>query len=249
VATLQPGKESAYYGESEPFEVVAADVTDVEIKGQRAATLSGSFALEGTDDTAIRAMLPQLQLYMLVRREGRWGSPRPIELSVNPDGTFHSGGVPGGNARVFLRYSSTDYEKFTILRVERDGVEQIPWLKIKDGEQISGVRVVVGYGTGGLRGTVKLENGDLSPTSHVYAQLFRETVPGGPPFKYAEVDGHGRFIFESVPPGSYQLLVEIYNPAVSGPQASVKQNVVISDRLVSEVTVSIDLKTGSAPKP
>jgi hypothetical protein len=248
---VTPGKETGYYGETTAFDIVSDDVSGLEIKALRAATLAGVIALEGTDDKAITAILSQLQLQVRVRSEGigGMGYVTATELSISPDGTFRSGGVPAGTARLILRFPSTDDDRFSILRVERDGIDQSQGFKIKDGEQINGLRVFVGYGTGSLRGAVKLINGAFSPTIYLSAQLKRETESGLVTVKHAQVDARGRFLIERMPAGNYQLLVTLYNPAVSEKPLTVRQGVAISDGIVSEVSVSIDLKSSSTPEP
>lgn len=245
-----PGKETGYYGETPAFDVVTDDVTGLEVRALRAASLTGVIALEGTDDKAIISTLPHFQLHLRVRSDGGFGSgyPTATQLSINADGTFSVAGVPAGTAHVVLGFPSNDDDKFSILRVERDGIDQSRGFKIKEGEQVAGVRVVVGYGTGGLRGTVKLVNGTFSPTTYLYAQLQRETASGAVPVKYAQVDGRGHFLFERIPAGYYQLVVTLYNPAVSEEPLTVRQSVAIGDGVVSEVSVSIDLKNSSTPK-
>jgi len=62
-------------------------------------------------------------------------------------------------------------QSFTILRVEHDGIVRPRGLEIKPGEQASGVKVIVSYGTGSVRGEVKVENGPLTPDGRVVVWL------------------------------------------------------------------------------
>ena len=44
-------------------------------------------------------------------------------------------------------------------------------IEVKDGEQVGGIRVIVAYGNGSIRGVVKLENGSLPASVQIYVRL------------------------------------------------------------------------------
>ncbi len=168
--SLIPGNGTEYIGETNTFGVVDRDVTELEIKAARGATLTGRIALEGADDKAILAVLSQAHLQLVIRSEN--GFPIANELALSPDGSFRATGVAAGTVRVIFNRQWNDDDKFSILRIERDGIDQPRGLMVKTGEQITGLRIVIGYGTGSLRGTVKVENGSTSSTVYIYVQLF-----------------------------------------------------------------------------
>src|SRR4029077_19984491 len=77
---------------------------------------------------------------------------------IASDGSFHLGGLPSGMAIFSL---NEQLKGFKITRVEREGIVQSRGVEIKEGEQVTGVRVIVSYGKATLRGVVVLENGPL----------------------------------------------------------------------------------------
>jgi hypothetical protein len=134
-------------------------------------------------------------------------------------------------------------------RVERDGVVVSPsGLEIKTAEQIAGVRIIVVYGIGVVRGTVKVENGPLPTGGRIMARLGK---PDNPAFtlRSGDVDARGRFAIEGVPSGSYDLFVYALIPESRSRQPYTKQAVTVTEGSVVEVEVVIDLQPNQPPKP
>jgi len=251
---LSPGKYTIFV-ESQPnseiradpvsFEVIDQDVTGLLIKTLHGASISGVIVLEGSDDKSALGRLNQLRLNTLVLTEGQ-GTSRSV--NINRDGSFRVGGLQAGIADFWL--SSPDgspLKGFTITRVERDGVSELRGLEVKDGEQITGVRLAVNYGAGAIRGIVKAENGDLPPPSRFFVWL---TSPGDDPSnpqrKYlpsSQLDSRGHFLMEGLAAGTYDVNVTVVTGL--GTRSSAKQQVNVADGVVTEVTLTLDLK----PKP
>ena len=80
---------------------------------------------------------------------GSWVQP----VTINSDGSFRVAGLQSGVANFSL--TATDRRPvvgLTLSRLERDGVAQPRGVEIKDREQVTGVRLVVQYGNGTIRG-------------------------------------------------------------------------------------------------
>jgi hypothetical protein len=132
---------------------------------------------------------------------------------------------------------------FSIVRMEREGVVQPRGIELTAGEQITGVKIVLKYGTGSVRGEVKFENGQLPSGARITVWL-RRTDEGGStrsdnrPYT---VDARGHFLIEGVSAGNYELHVNTSIPGSRKPAPSVKQPVTVAEGAASDVTVTLDL--------
>jgi hypothetical protein len=120
-------------------------------------------------------------------------------------------------------------------------------IEIKDGDQLTGVRVVMTYGTATVHGTVKLENGVLPEGARMFARLMK---PGTPPAQIAgsPVDARNQFLLEGVPPGLYEVTVMVMSPNSKTP-ITAKRDVSVQDGVVNEVSVTVDMTPQPQPQP
>jgi hypothetical protein len=138
---------------------------------------------------------------------------------------------------------------FVISRLERDGVVQPRnGVEIRAGEQVAGLRIVLAFGSGGINGTVKWDNGPVPSDVHL---LVRLTKPGDNSYgiRPQEIDARGKFAFQSVPAGTYDLNLNIFNQSGRPRQAGVRQSVTVSDGTVTEVEMLVDSVSNPAPVP
>jgi hypothetical protein len=150
-----------------------------------------------------------------------------------------------GTVNLAIRPSSDSALKgFVLSRIERDGVSSSQGIEVKEGEQVTGVRVIVNYGTARLRGVVTIENGPLPDGARIFVRLVKsgEALNLRPP----SVDERGHFLVEGLPPGSYEITASIVGGSAKPPQ-SVKQTVVLDDGGTTDVNIIFDLASG--PKP
>src|SRR5262249_20620195 len=163
--SLPPGKYTLFGGRSNgdyftdptPIEVDDKDVSGVEIKARRGATISGVVMMEGAYDRAVLARLPSLTIsadrrsndlmYMITR-----------SARINPDGGFRINGLWPGKI-TFSLSGQLGANKFSILRIERGGVSQGQQVEVSAGEQLDNLRVVLGYGVAAIRGQLKIIGG------------------------------------------------------------------------------------------
>jgi protocatechuate 3,4-dioxygenase beta subunit len=240
---IAPQANSEMRADPLPFELIDQDVPGLLIKTSRGASVSGVVLLEGANDQAVVARLRQSRIHLFVTKEGQsnsWARP----LTISPDGSFRVGGLEGGIA--YFSFSSIDGgppRGFMLIRVERDGLAQTGGLEIKEGEQLTGVKLVVAYGSGTIRGVVTVANGELPPAAQVRVWI---TNLGS-----RTVDSRGRFVVEGLPAGTYEVNALIYLPESPNPPLRAKQQVNVVDGAVTEVTITVrpNSTPGAAPLP
>jgi hypothetical protein len=245
---ILPQQESALRADAVAFEVTDQDVTGLLVRTSKGASLAGTVVLEGTDDKTAVTKLGQLRVQAYVRSEGPnsgFGQSAPIDA----DGSFRVGGLGSGIANLSLGAQDRSLLKgFVISRIERDGIVQARTLEIRSGEQITGVRVVVTYGTAIIRGVVKFENGSLPSGAQVAVRLMKPGETSSEMnMRPSQVDSRGHFVIEGVAAGSYELNVSAYIPGLRNKESSARQQINVADGVVTEVTVTLDLNQNPGP--
>ena len=223
------------------FEVIDRDITGLIVRTSTGASVSGVVVLEGTDDKALHAKLRELRLHVDV------GGADSSGVGENPsnigqDGSFRVGALAAGT----LRFSLSNHGRFQIVRVERDGIVYPSGIRIKDGDQIAGVRVVLNYGSGTIRGAVKLEGGTQPPNS-VLSVSFRKLGEDPQSFtsipRATRVDARGQFFVEGLIPGTYEMTGAVYILGTRRAFRSSKQQVVVGDGVVTTVTLTVNMQS------
>ena len=234
--------------ESLTFDIVDADLTGLTVRLMKGSSISGVVVLE-TDDKKAFAKLTEMQLRGYVTApQGAASIGASTFSAIAADGSFRLPGLAPGQLNLWLtaQMGMTQPKGFTLLRVEHNGAILPRGLEVKEGDQLTGVRVVVAYGTASIRGVVKIENGPLPESARMVARLFR---PGTPPTPVASspVDARGQFLMEGVPTGVYEVQVMAFAPNLKG-QISSKREVNVQDGVVNEITIALDA-TPQAPPP
>lgn len=235
-----------YYSEPILFDVVDHDVTNLEIKAIRGLTLSGVVLPDSDTSKNTLAQLGSLRIAAGVRSASNSPASSTNGTSlVAPDGSFQIGGLRPGKALLYV-YSAdnSNARRFSLSRIDRDGIDQTQGVDLASGQSVSNVRVFISYGTGVIRGTVKFENGSPPPDARMYFGLQRN----GKPFdRGAQSDARGRFLITDIPAGNYEVVLNLgfSTPAPrpsSPPRAPLKQFVTVADDTEVEVTFTVDLK-------
>ena len=228
--------------ENTPFAVTDKDVTELTVKAVRRASLSGVLVYEGVQKKAAPPPLSSLFVNGFVVSEGQQG--RFGEAArVAADGSFHMTGLVAGIANFSLGSMFGGQAKaLSISRVERDGIVQTRGLEIKGGEEITGVRLVLKYASGVIRGSIKVASGDFPLKTQFSAWLNNRTGDAAPALTPL-VDARGHFLIEGLADGTYEVNA---NVIVTLPDGSVrgfsgKQQATIQDGNVTEITIPIDL--------
>ncbi len=227
------------------FEIFDQDVTGLIIRTSTGGSVAGTVVLDGPSDKNILAAMSQLRLTAVVRQE-RAAVNFAHSATINPDGSFRIGGLGQGIASFSLgtQFRYPIAKGFIIARVEREGIVQPAGIDIKPGEQIARVRIVIAYGRGSIRGTVKLENGELPPNARSSIRVTKLGEPL-PIMRPPQVDARGRFLIEGLPAGNYELETSVYEPT-KRPSIS-RQQVSVTDGVVSEVTITIPTNPNPGP--
>jgi protocatechuate 3,4-dioxygenase beta subunit len=247
---LQPGHYAVFtlatvqnssYSEPALFEISDSDIKGIEIKVRRGATLDGVVFVENNSDPAALALLQSVRLTAYVESK-RLGVPSYAEARVDADNSFHLSGLAPGKARIWMQAFPTPPKGLTLVRTELDGLEQPEGIEITAGAHISGVRVVFAYGTGSVRGEVKLEGGTLPAGTQLQLAL-RSLSDSRRLTRSLEVDSRYHFLGENIPPGNYELSVRAISPDANAVPSfePVKQNVTIANGAQVQVTLTIDL--------
>jgi carboxypeptidase family protein len=242
-------QDSDLYSEPVLFEIGDEDVTGLVVRMRRGGSISGVAVIEGTNDPAILSKLSQIEVYANVRSE-ELSSPSGLRANIGPDGGFALRGVNPGMARLSIFYRA-ETPRFSILRIERDGAPQREGVQINQGEQVTGVRIVIGAGTNTLRGQLRITGGSLPEDAILVVNAYRagtEIVNG----RSRQVEAGGRFVIEGLAPGEYELKLSAFFPSGSTPETGKltdrlnkrTQAVTVSGNQETQVTFVIDL----APK-
>jgi hypothetical protein len=231
-----------FYSEPISLDVVDRDLTNIELKAIRGLSISGYVLPEaGTNPNVINQLGP-----LRVSANVRSASNSPANTSmgmtlVAADGSFRIGGLRAGKASLYVYPApSPSSRRFSMSRIEHDGVDQTQGVDIPAGQSVTDVRVFVSSGTGVIRGSVKLENGSLPGDVLMYISLQRDSrrVDTG-----AATDARGRFMIADLAPGVYEVTLNFrfssQPPIRPGPM---KQFVTVSDDAETEVTFVVDLK-------
>jgi hypothetical protein len=244
ISTSQFQRSSDMNAEPLTFDITDQDIGGLTVRLNKGASLTGFIVLDNEDKSLLSKLKEvQLRAFSMVPSGVGHFATSPI----GPDGSFRLAGLPAGTINLMLGSIMNPVAKgFIIARVERDGVAVgSSRLEIKDGEQLTGVRVIVSFGTATIRGTVKLENGSLPEGAQIYMRL---TKPGENlgSFRSGTADERGRFLIDGMPAGTYELATTITG-TLSGPPRTVKREVTLQDGGVTELTITIDMAAPVKP--
>jgi hypothetical protein len=223
--------------------VTDADVAGLEVKTRRGASISGTVVLENSSSKSLFAKLSQFVVYATVITSSN-GLPGNSQSPIGPDGSFRLSGLRPG--KLFLNLYSRPSEamgNFTELRLERDGIEQHNGIEVGSGEQLTNIRLVVSYGTGVVRGEVKVEGEDLPQGFRFFVKVNRVGDTTHAMGRPSEVDSRGRFTIEALASGAYEVTLNYFTKGRSNQRRlpPVKQVVNVTDGTESEVTFTLNL--------
>jgi hypothetical protein len=230
------------------FEIVDQDVSGLVVRATPAASVAGKVVIENPGNEADKTNLAQLYIDADVSGEvndfdlGR-------TMSLKPDGGFRFAGLPAGTVQFSVGAFSRSDSGYQISRIERDGLVQPNGIQIQDGEQVTGVRVVIVGGNATIRGVIKVENGPLPAGANLHVQIMK-TGERSSRMRHPDMDSRGNFMIDRLAPGTYELTAMAFLPSSQSSQvlgSSTKQVVNVADGGVTEVTLKIDLKQNTKP--
>ena len=235
-----------FYSDPIVFDLVDRNVTDLELKAIRGVTLSGFVLPDSDTNKNAFAKLGSLRINASVRSASNSPASSTSGTSlVAVDGSFRIGGLRPGKATMYV-YSAENpnARSFSLVRIEHDGADQTQGVEIPPGQAVANVRVFISYGTGIIRGTTRFENGSPPPDARFYVGLLRN---GRAVNRGAQADARGRFLITDIPPGDYEVVLNLGFPTASLQppprlRAPLKQFVTVADDTEVEVTFTVDLK-------
>jgi protocatechuate 3,4-dioxygenase beta subunit len=239
--------QSDLYADPVKFDVVVGDVTNLQIRMSRGASISGTAVVEGTRDPKVLADLSKIQLQAI------GASPEQMVMSglggsgsIAPNGQFRLSGVRPGKTRVIAQTFNAP-KGFTLARVEHNGAE-VKEFDVQSGEQITGVRLVFAFGTGVLVGRVEVRGGSLPQATRLIVFVSREgdssdTLASAMGGKIAQVDERGQFVLEGLAQGNYRVRLQAagLSPENMPKLPKVEQAVAITGAGRHEVVLMLDL--------
>jgi hypothetical protein len=116
-------------------------------------------------------------------------------------------------------------------------------IEIREQEQITGLRVVVGQANGKIRGLLKLPDGLVLPATARLRVSIRGTED---PTRYnttVEADARGQFVLDGLVPGTYEFNVGVVGvprdqqPRIMRPT----QTVVVTNSAIADVTIILQM--------
>ncbi len=154
------------------------------------------------------------------------------------DGTFQIDGLRTGPTSLFISTQRPAFIRTNINRMERDGVAVNQNFDLK--ESLSGLHLVIDYGTGTIRGTVKFEGEPAITESRMYVNCKREGSREG---NGVEVDARGHFVITNLPPGPTEVTLQVnaLTPRPPGGIPLQKQIVNVANGSETEVTFVVHL--------
>jgi protocatechuate 3,4-dioxygenase beta subunit len=246
---LGPGRYGAYiatdydggdsYSDPAYFEVIDKDVSGVEVKAIHGLSLSGVVVAEG--DVQRVAQLAGFRVSANSIQASRNQINSGGNSAVAADGSFQINGLRPGRISVGVYASGPSQIRPSIVRIEHGGIGLPQGFEIQPGQSVSGLRVVISYGTGIIRGTVRFEGGALPADSRAYITCKREGVNDG---SNAQLDSRGHFVISNLAPGTYEVTLQISPSRNSGyrPGLPQKQPVSVSNDAEADVNFVVDLR-------
>jgi hypothetical protein len=233
----EPPAGSDWQSEAAQFEVTDRDVEGLLIKTSRGASVSGVVILEGTNDATVRASLFASRIVGQITGSN-FGRTQPSS-TINPDGSFRITGLAAGRLMLQLQ----PRESFRINRLERDGMVTRD-VEIKEHEQITGLRVIVGHANGAISGLIKLPTGfELPATARLRIFVARtEDLGTGSNISPVEADARGHFRVDGLTGGTYEIVVGAF---VTAPPTRtpiippIRQTVVVTSGAVTDVEITL----------
>jgi protocatechuate 3,4-dioxygenase beta subunit len=230
-----------YYSEPVYFNVVDQDVQGVEIKAVQGLSLSGVVVTDAEMQKDLLAQLAGLRVSANINSTSRPQINSSGSSMLAADGSFQIGGLRPGRVSISVSVTQPTVKRPLIARIEHDGIGLTQGFEIQPGQSISNLRVVLSYGTGAIRGTVRFEGGSLPTDSRTFITCKREGAQNG---TGAQLDSRGHFVINNLAPGSYEVTLQMSN--ISGrpqrPPPPQKQIVNVSNEAEAEVTFVVDLK-------
>jgi hypothetical protein len=234
-----PMNDGDFYSDPASFQVVEADIEGVQVTVHQGGSIAGIATVEGASDPAISARISQLNLMAHSMQAGAPGDMYVQPKRIAPDGSFRLTGLSPGKMRISLS-DENQSNGLSITRIELDGADQSAGIDLAAGQQINGVRIVLSYGSGSIRGQVKIQGGTLTDSTPLMV-MARKTGPQPGPNKSARVDARGQFIIQGLVDGEYELTLSVMGVVPGRRMPPQRQKVTVTQNATAEMVFVFDL--------
>ena len=241
-----------HYADPLDFEVRSSNLDSLEISVHRGASISGVVFVENAGSSELREQVATLILKANAS-DPQSGSFLSGAGRVAADGSFRISGLKAGKASIStseFNPASIGAQQFSVIRIERNGVEQHDGIVVQPNEQITGVRVVVILADCLIRGRVTVQGGPLPPGWQTYVFARSTTSPQDGNYPSFPVDSRGDFVIEGLTPGDYEVEARCF--PLDGIQekqtGSARQIVTVVSGIPAEVSLVVDLTTTKRDK-
>jgi protocatechuate 3,4-dioxygenase beta subunit len=247
---LDPNQPKVYT-DPLPFEVTDGDVSDVELKAHRGLTISGTVVTDAiTNKAALAGVSRMIVTSVTMATAGTiQTSSGFITSPIAADGSFQLEGLRPGKVQMGIGGLSTESRGITISRIALNDREVANrQIDLSAAQDVSGVRIYIQFGTGVLRGEVKITGGTLPPDALMMVNLQAENQPLSA--GSAQVDSRGHFIMSGIPSGTYDAVLRILalGPNVgNGIPKPLHQSVSVTNDSESQISFTIDLTRKEGP--
>jgi protocatechuate 3,4-dioxygenase beta subunit len=243
---LHPEPARVLRAEATTFDVIDGDVTGITVRLTKGSSISGVIVLEHDDKKAWTTLLElKLRGYSMSSSGAMMFGESGAISSISPDGSFKLTGLSPGPFNFWLSSArgGNPPKGYQVSRIESNGVVLSNGVELKDGEQLTGVRVVVSFGSGSVRGAVTYDAGLLPEGARMFARLVKPVAQGAPTRDVANtfIDARGHFLMEGVPAGVYEISITMFIPGSRLRPPSAKQQVTVQDGVVTQVSLALNL--------
>jgi len=237
--------DSDFYSDPVMVDVIDQDVSGIEIKAVRGTSISGTIVPENMELKELLRQIPGLHVTANVLPVDGRMTPTTIRsygsAPVAADGSFTITGLRPG--RVGLSLDSRDTKRPSLVKVSVGGIGVTQGFEIER-QPVSGVQLVVAYGTGAIRGSVTMQGGSLN-NFRTMIICRREGTRSSASSAYLDARGH--YTIRGLAPGSYQCNLQLAPMAptpgqpVARPPQIPQQTVTVSNEVETEVNFMVDL--------
>jgi len=241
--SLLSGDKDPYSGRA-IFEVKQEKVSGLEIKTEREILIKGVVVFDNRSNPAMVDWLPYASISAYITPKDNQSTPSHYGgaymggASIGADGHFSLSGLKPGIVTLLTSAGNLKPLPY-ILRVEKDGVEIKDGIEVKSGEKVTGIRVVMSYGSGGIRGQINVVGGALPEGAEFMISARHKDA-----FNYyghAKVDSKGRFVIEGLIAGEYEVAASANPQNGTGQSFYASQRVQVTDGAETPITLTLDL--------
>jgi hypothetical protein len=153
---LKPGHYALYisasldrsdlYSDVVSFDIVDADVANLEVQARHGSKLSGFIVPASVTSATTLAALSAVKVVAAVPSIGTLRVGIANVTNISPDGSFQFTGLRPGKALINLKADNEILNGLSILRIERNGEQLKQGIEIKPGEDIFDLRIVIADG-------------------------------------------------------------------------------------------------------